>query len=253
MARPEETPQDKNNKAVIAKRLNSLLQERNKKQVDIHKTTGIPTSTLTGYFKGTSLPTPGNVQKIADFFMVNKSDIDPRFKNTMQEVSVNTNNITTIYNQLTPDRQQNVYTYADNQLKEQQAGNVIAMPTPDDKYDEVSADGVLSAGVGEWLDGTDSGFMVKVKKPLPASYDYVFQINGHSMEPYFKDKQVVFAEEHEEYRNGQIVAAIVDGNAYLKRLDCDGETMTLESLNPEYPNIDVYEDDDYKILGVVFA
>lgn len=154
---------------------------------------------------------------------------------------------------LTPDRQQNVYTYADNQLKEQQAGKVIAMPTPDDNFAEVSADGVLSAGVGEWLDGTDSGFMVKVKKPLPASYDYVFQINGHSMEPYFKDKQVVFAEEHEEYRNGQIVAAIVDGNAYLKRLDCDGETMTLESLNPEYPNINVYEDDDYKILGVVFA
>lgn len=154
---------------------------------------------------------------------------------------------------LTPDRQHNVYTYADNQLKEQQAGKVITMPTPDDNFAEVSADGVLSAGVGEWLDGTDSGFMVKVKKPLPDSYDYVFQINGHSMEPYFKDKQVVFAEEHEEYRNGQIVAAIVDGNAYLKRLDCDGETMTLESLNPEYPNINVYEDDDYKILGVVFA
>lgn len=126
------------------------------------------------------------------------------------------------------------------------------MPKSDDKYVEVLADGVLSAGVGEWLDGSDKQFMVKVRKPLPASYDYVFQINGHSMAPYFKDQQVVFAEEHEKYRSGQIVAAIVDDNAYLKRLDCDGDSMTLESLNPEYPNINVYED-DIRVLGVVFA
>ncbi|MBS0953361.1 XRE family transcriptional regulator [Lactiplantibacillus plantarum] len=205
------------------------------------------TSTISEWESGKYTPKAGVLSDIAKIFGISLEDL------MSTDLSEDKANITTIYNQLTPDRQQNVYTYADEQLKEQQAGNVIAMPTPDDNFAEVSADGVLSAGVGEWLDGTDSGFMVKVKKPLPASYDYVFQINGHSMEPYFKDKQVVFAEEHEEYRNGQIVAAIVDGNAYLKRLDCDGEIMTLESLNPEYPNINVYEDDDYKILGVVFA
>lgn len=205
------------------------------------------TSTISEWESGKYTPKAGVLSDIAKIFGVSLEDL------MSTDLSEGKANITTIYNQLTPDRQHNVYTYADNQLKEQQAGKVITMPTPDDNFAEVSADGVLSAGVGEWLDGTDSGFMVKVKKPLPASYDYVFQINGHSMEPYFKDKQVVFAEEHEEYRNGQIVAAIVDGNAYLKRLDCDGEIMTLESLNPEYPNINVYEDDDYKILGVVFA
>ena len=80
MARKELTPKDIEYKKLISSRLQSLLSRNNTKQVDIHKTTGIPASTLTGYFKGTTLPSPGNVQKLADFFGVVKSDIDPRFE-----------------------------------------------------------------------------------------------------------------------------------------------------------------------------
>lgn len=80
MARTELTPKDIEYKKLISSRLQSLLSRNNTKQVDIHKATGIPASTLTGYFKGTTLPSPGNVQKLADFFGVVKSDIDPRFE-----------------------------------------------------------------------------------------------------------------------------------------------------------------------------
>jgi transcriptional regulator with XRE-family HTH domain len=41
--------------------------------------TGIPTSTLSGYFSKRSTPDAGNVQKMADALHINKSDIDPRF------------------------------------------------------------------------------------------------------------------------------------------------------------------------------
>lgn len=80
MARTELTPKDIEYKKLISSRLQSLLSRNNTKQVDVHKVTGIPASTLTGYFKGTTLPSPGNVQKLADFFGVVKSDIDPRFE-----------------------------------------------------------------------------------------------------------------------------------------------------------------------------
>ena len=56
-----------------------MLNETSTKQVELSKATGIPPSTLTGYVKGTPLPIPGNVQKIADYFELMKSDIDPRF------------------------------------------------------------------------------------------------------------------------------------------------------------------------------
>jgi hypothetical protein len=41
--------------------------------------TGIPSSTLSGYFSKRSTPDAGNVQKMADALNVLKSDIDPRF------------------------------------------------------------------------------------------------------------------------------------------------------------------------------
>ena len=39
----------------------------------------IPASTLSGYFAERSTPTAGNIQKLADYFRVNKGDIDPRY------------------------------------------------------------------------------------------------------------------------------------------------------------------------------
>lgn len=63
----------------ISVNINELLNRTRTKQVELSKHTGIPTSTLTGYVKCTSMPNPGNVQKIADFFNVEKSAVDPRF------------------------------------------------------------------------------------------------------------------------------------------------------------------------------
>ena len=80
MARGELTPQEIENRKKISDNINKLIKEKNVSQVDIHNHTKIPRSTLTGYVKGTSTPNPGNVQKLADFFNVKKSDIDPRFK-----------------------------------------------------------------------------------------------------------------------------------------------------------------------------
>lgn len=61
----------------ISKNINVLLSKMQVKQIELSKKTNIPPSTLTGYVKGTSLPIPGNIEKIAQFFRVNKSEIDP--------------------------------------------------------------------------------------------------------------------------------------------------------------------------------
>ena len=73
------TPNDIEIMKRISVNINELLNRTRTKQVELSKNTGIPTSTLTGYVKGTSMPNPGNVQKIADFFNVEKSAVDPRF------------------------------------------------------------------------------------------------------------------------------------------------------------------------------
>ena len=52
-------------------------KEQGKKQIELSRITGIPASTLTGYVKGTSLPVPENLEKIAAFFQVAVAEIDP--------------------------------------------------------------------------------------------------------------------------------------------------------------------------------
>lgn len=51
-------------------------------QGQLSEMTGIPTSTLSGYFAERSTPNAGNIQKIADALGIDKSDIDPRFSST---------------------------------------------------------------------------------------------------------------------------------------------------------------------------
>lgn len=90
MARTELTPQDKEYKKIISSRLNDLLSRSGRKQIDITRSVGIPASTLTGYFKGTRLPSPKNVEKLAEYFNVEKSDIDPRFGSDPKEDDLKT-------------------------------------------------------------------------------------------------------------------------------------------------------------------
>lgn len=93
MARGELTPRELETRQLISNNINQLLSERHKKQIDISNATNIPKSTLTGYVKGTSTPTPGNIQKIADFFNIPKSSIDPRFANIKQLTSKHVSDI----------------------------------------------------------------------------------------------------------------------------------------------------------------
>ena len=79
MARAKLTPQDLRTMKIIAANLESLASRKGVSQVELSRELQIPTATLNGYFKGTSLPNPGNVQKIADYFEVYKSDVDPRY------------------------------------------------------------------------------------------------------------------------------------------------------------------------------
>ncbi len=67
----------------ISKNLKQLCE--NMTQSELSGLTGIPESTISGYFAMRSTPNAGNVQKIADALGVKKSDIDPRFSHALLE------------------------------------------------------------------------------------------------------------------------------------------------------------------------
>ena len=198
----------------------------------------------------TNLKTPrmGALQKMSDLFGVSIGQITDgdRFENNLIQQTAQ------LMQGLPYSKQQEVFDFAKSRLTLNVNSNVIKFPKDDDTL-EITASGVLSAGVGEFLDDSTKPFTVTVHKPVPSDYDYAFKINGHSMEPVYQDKQVVFVKKEDDYRDGQIIAAVMDGCAYLKKLSVvDGEA-TLVSLNPQYPNIKVDRETGIKVLGVVFS
>lgn len=58
-------------------------------QYELSEMTGIPVSTLSGYFAMRSTPNAGNIQKIADALRIDKSDLDPRFSNSILKNDAN--------------------------------------------------------------------------------------------------------------------------------------------------------------------
>ena len=256
MPRTELTPQDKEYKKIISATLNELLQLSGKKQIDITRQTGIPASTLTGYFKGTRLPSPVNVQKLADFFNVLKSDVDPRFKKISEENNDGLKiRLLTKYEKLNIENKKKVVDYADKRLKEQlRTENKIHSIVENDNTYYVDVLGAVSAGTGEWL--TDEQHEEITVNNEPPMHDFALRVNGDSMIPAFSDGQIIYVNkiyDTEEVRNNQFVIAELNGDAYVKKIvfDDDKKNCRLISLNKKYADIEIKKSDDFKIVGVV--
>jgi hypothetical protein len=255
------TPQDKEDMKVFSANLNSILSDRNCKQAELSRATGIPPSTLTGYVKGTSLPIPGNVQKIADFFGVPKSVLDPRFvtNNSMvDDSSSNTSSIQSIYDQLEPPRQVKVLTYAERQLDEQKnedktkinevSENIIRL----DDYRQTThrrVTGVVSAGSGSMQDDDLDMEVSFYEDEIPDDYDAIAYVVGNSMEPKIKNGDYLFIKNTPQVDYNTIGIFQVDGANYVKKL----RQGYLESLNPDYEDIHLDESNDIRTIGEVVS
>ena len=254
------TPQDKEDMKVFSANLNSILSDRNCKQAELSRATGIPPSTLTGYVKGTSLPIPGNVQKIADFFGVPKSTLDPRFVTANPVVysivgesntpNYSTSSIQTIYDELRPPRQAKVLTYAvrqrDEQRKEETKKNEVSEVIQLYSYDYY--DHPASAGTGQYLNDVR---VERIELPVDIDADFVIPIKGDSMEPEYHDGDLIFIQTSVDLNNGVIGVFNYNGDAYIKQLVIDKEQAYLHSLNPAYKDMPITPETDFRIIGEV--
>ena len=258
------TPQDKEDMKVFSANLNAILSDRNCKQVELSRATGIPASTLTGYVKGTSLPIPGNVQKIADYFGVLKSTLDPRFVSEDSAIEVTPTPLPTaspiqsIYDQLEPPRQVKVLTYAERQLDEQKiedktkinevSENIIRL----DDYRQTTyrrVTGVVSAGSGSMQDDDLDMEVSFYEDEIPDDYDAIAYVVGNSMEPKIKNGDYLFIKNTPQIDYNTIGIFQVDGANYVKKL----RQGYLESLNPNYEDIHLDESNDIRIIGEVIS
>lgn len=109
----------------------------------------------------------------------------------------------------------------------------------------------VSAGTGEPMG--DSYYTTKLEIPterVPENAHFCVRVNGSSMEPAYRDGDIVFVQRVEEsIRVGEIGIFALNGEGYIKRLG-QGELI---SLNPDYGPIPIGEFDDLRCQGRVLG
>ncbi|HDA7085841.1 TPA: helix-turn-helix transcriptional regulator [Staphylococcus aureus] len=234
---------NKERNIIIAKNIRKFLNDSNMSQKKLAELINIKPSTLSDYLNLRSNPSHGVIQRIADVFEVGKSDIDTTYKDD--------NDITSIYNKLTPPRQENVLNYANEQLEEQNSkgDNVVGINSYKQEKTPVNVNGCVSAGVGERLHD-ETLFTEMVKGPIP-THDLALKVNGDSMEPMFKDGEIIFVEKTHNIKNGQIGIFIIEEEAYVKKVFVEDDRLTLVSLNKDYDDLHFYRNESVRLIGKV--
>ena len=108
-----------------------------------------------------------------------------------------------------------------------------------------------SAGTGEPLG--DTYYSTRIEIPtqrVPENAHCCVRVNGTSMEPAYKDGDIVFVERLDSsVREGEVGIFALNGEGYIKRLGHN----ELISLNPQYPPIPVHDYDDLRCQGRVLG
>ncbi len=107
----------------------------------------------------------------------------------------------------------------------------------------------VSAGTGSFLDGED--YEMYSSTDIPETSDFGVHVQGDSMEPRYHDEQLVWIQQTEQLRSGEIGIFYLDGNAYIKKLLNNKKGTFLISLNKKYDPIPVTDNSSFKIFGRV--
>lgn len=107
-----------------------------------------------------------------------------------------------------------------------------------------------AAGVGTILDSENETYQTFVRRSKSAEKaDEIVTVNGSSMEPMFHHGQDVFVEHTSELAVGEIGLFVVNSEGFIKEWAAD----RLHSLNPEYSDIILHEDDQFRCVGRVLG
>ena len=107
----------------------------------------------------------------------------------------------------------------------------------------------VSAGIGEYLDGEAAESVSITVSESTAAADFALRISGNSMEPKYRDGDVLLVQNSEGVEVGEAGIFILDGSGYFKIYGGD----CLISLNPEYGRIMLKDFENASCIGKVLG
>ena len=237
-------------KKYIGNQIKTFRKSAGFTQDELAKRLNTTKQTISRYEKGDRKANQDMLFELCDIFGVSIDDFFPSQNEALQSPTASP--IQSIYDQLEPPRQGKVLTYAESQLKEQRNEEETKINEVSEKVVQLYGydyyDHAASAGTGQYLNDVR---VERIELPVDVDADFVIPIKGDSMEPDYHDGDLVFIQTSVDLNDGVIGVFNYDGEAYIKQLVIDTEQAYLHSLNPDYKDMPITPETDFRIIGEV--
>ena len=229
----------KESKIIFGQMIDYFRRQNNLTMEELGQKLGKATSSISRWVSGERYPKIEEIEQIAIFFNTDIYTLIFGFNYNENSKS----NILTVYNQLTDIRKHKVYSYAQQQLDEQ--NNCL--------NEKRSIYVVGTSAAGEPIEYGDLDAELIDLSNIPAKADKAIHIKGDSMEPKIANNSIIFYHEQPTLEIGEIGIFEINGSAVTCKkyyVDYNSKKIILKSINPKYEPM-YFARDQVRILGKV--
>ena len=239
---------------ILGSAIKELRKSKKMTQQELSKLTGLKQNTISNHENGKRQLDEIDIRTYAKALRVSPQTLFNLSKqnsdNILHDIKENKTQIQSIYDKLSDRNKPKLIKYG-NELLEGQSEAKERVVDIEEYRERVSlpAPGKVSAGTGYWQED-DYDTMVDFYKdevPDESEYDTIAIVVGHSMEPKIKNGDFLFIKLKNQVDLNKIGIFKVDGENYVKKLKSD----RLESLNKDYDDIKLSEENDIRTIGEV--
>lgn len=207
---------DLGNKEIFAKNLNYYMNINKKTRNDVCRDLDIPYSTFTDWCNANIYPRIDKIEMLANYFDIKKSDL-VEDKNKL-----------------------------DNQLK-----NIGAIYVSNTNLVKIPILGKVKAGYNYMAQENWIGYVDIEKDIIKDGCEYfALKVIGDSMSPVLIEDDIVIIKKQNDFENGDIVVAIINGDeATIKKGKKSDSSILLQPLNPSYEPL-IFTYDEMKTIPV---
>lgn len=226
-------------------------------QTELGEKIGMGKNAIGNYERGFRSPKKDTMFALANAFNISIDDLFPPIEKTATISKINFDSRQAIllsnYNKLNDNRKDKLVQVSEKLLAEEN-GKVVDICEKRAEYEtrkrvSLPAPGKVSAGTGYWQEDDYDTMVDFYEDEIPdeSEYDTIAIVVGHSMEPKIKNGDFLFIKLKNQVDLNKIGIFKVDGENYVKKLKSD----RLESLNKDYDDIQLSEENDIRTIGEV--
>lgn len=247
------------NKEVMAKNIRRHLNKLGLNVKDFASEMDFKYSTVLDWVNAKTYPRIDKIELMANYFKVEKADLIEEYGSRKNVLSSKINFdprqaiLLSNYNKLNDNRKDKLVRVSENLLAEED-DKVVDICEKRAEYKtrkrvSLPAPGKVSAGTGYWQEDDYDTMVDFYEDEIPdeSEYDTIAIVVGHSMEPKIKNGDFLFIKLKNQVDLNKIGIFKVDGENYVKKLKSD----RLESLNKDYDDIQLSEENDIRTIGEV--